>query len=116
MQVTGHVQSQGAMQPPAAIIDQAVKQLESQAVAPRPVVPALAAAAVTPPTTIKLKFIRPGKNPRTYFDPVEMAELTASVGEHGVAQPILVRPFDEHTFTIIAGERRYRAALAAYGE
>lgn len=116
MQVTGHVQLQGAMQPPAAVVEQAIQQFESQEVTPRPVVATPVASPVTPPTTIKLKFIRPGKNPRTYFDPVEMAELTASVTEHGVAQAILIRPIGDGKYEIIAGERRYRAALAAYGD
>jgi PRTRC genetic system ParB family protein len=116
MQVTGHVQLQGAMQPPAAVVEQAIQQFESQEVAARPVVATPVAPAVPAPTTLKLKFIRPGKNPRTYFDPVEMAELTASVTEHGVAQAILVRPIGNGLYEIIAGERRYRAALAAHGE
>lgn len=116
MQVTGHVQLQGAMQPPAAVVEQAIQQFESQAVAVRPVVATPVAPAVPAPTTLKLKFIRPGKNPRTYFDPVEMAELTASVTEHGVAQAILVRPIGNGLYEIIAGERRYRAALAAHGD
>lgn len=53
-----------------------------------------------------------GNNPRTFFDPAEMAELENSIRVKGVIQPILVRPVgDKHQ--IVAGERRYRAATAA---
>lgn len=65
--------------------------------------------------TLPLDKIQPGKNPRTYFDEAEMAELVNSVKEQGILQPILVRPFNDG-YQIVAGERRYRAALAVYGE
>lgn len=42
-----------------------------------------------------------------------MEELTASVAQNGIIQPIMVRPVDNGFFSIVAGERRYRAALAA---
>jgi ParB family chromosome partitioning protein len=45
-----------------------------------------------------------------------MAELVASVKSKGVLQPLLVRPFDGDLYEIIAGERRYRAALEAFGD
>ena len=66
--------------------------------------------------TIALGKIRAGRNPRKYFDPVEMAELTDSVRENGVIQPILIRPLDGDEFELVAGERRYRAAKAAHGD
>ncbi|MDW3215379.1 MAG: ParB/RepB/Spo0J family partition protein [Ilumatobacteraceae bacterium] len=47
--------------------------------------------------------------PRVHFDEESLAELTASVQQLGVLQPILVRPTD-HGFELIAGERRWRAA------
>ncbi|MCE5186913.1 MAG: ParB/RepB/Spo0J family partition protein [Planctomycetaceae bacterium] len=50
--------------------------------------------------------------PRTVWDESQLAELTASVKENGILQPILVRKA-EKGFEIIAGERRYRAAVAA---
>jgi PRTRC genetic system ParB family protein len=68
------------------------------------------------PGIIKLKFIEPGNNPRTYFDPKEMQELTESVRVHGIAQAILVRPVGEGMYKVIAGGRRYAAALAAHGD
>ena len=50
--------------------------------------------------------------PRRYFAAEGMAELTASVKEKGVIQPILLRPVDGG-YEIVAGERRYRAACKA---
>ncbi len=50
--------------------------------------------------------------PRATMDPARLAELTASVRETGIVQPILVRRRGER-FQIIAGERRFRAAQAA---
>ena len=50
--------------------------------------------------------------PRKTFDPESLAELAASVKQHGVLQPILVRP-SASGYTIVAGERRWRAARLA---
>jgi len=50
--------------------------------------------------------------PRRMFDKEALKELTASVKEHGILQPLLVRKKELH-FEVIAGERRLRAALAA---
>jgi len=51
--------------------------------------------------------------PRQDFDEAAMAELSRSVAEHGVLQPILVRPVPGEAYQIVAGERRWRAARAA---
>ncbi len=53
--------------------------------------------------------------PRKVVDPKEIEELAASIGEHGVLQPILVRPHPEKAgnYLVIAGERRYRASRLA---
>ncbi|GHF15595.1 chromosome partitioning protein ParB [Kordiimonas sediminis] len=51
--------------------------------------------------------------PRTRFDTVAIEELTASVKEKGVLQPILVREIGEDRYQIVAGERRWRAAQKA---
>lgn len=65
---------------------------------------------------IPLTLIFKGDNPRKYFDESEMEELTASVLSKGVIQPITVRPLKEgEGYAIIAGERRFRAAVAAFG-
>ncbi len=51
--------------------------------------------------------------PRLAFVQESLDELTASVREHGVLQPILVRPHGVGQFQLIAGERRWRASRAA---
>lgn len=51
-------------------------------------------------------------NPRKGFDETKLAELTASVKEKGVLEPLLVRPTKDG-FEVAAGARRYRAAKAA---
>ncbi len=54
--------------------------------------------------------ISPNPNqPRVHFDEESLSELTASVAEMGVLQPILLRPIDGG-YELIAGERRWRAA------
>lgn len=50
--------------------------------------------------------------PRKTFDPEKLAELAASIKRHGIVQPILVRQ-NGARYTIVAGERRYRAARQA---
>jgi ParB family transcriptional regulator, chromosome partitioning protein len=51
--------------------------------------------------------------PRMVFDEDALHELAASIREHGVLQPILVRPLGENRFQLIAGERRWRASREA---
>jgi ParB family chromosome partitioning protein len=48
--------------------------------------------------------------PRRYFDPEKLAQLVASVKEHGILEPLLVRPLHDDEYELIAGERRLRAA------
>src|SRR5438874_10058792 len=50
--------------------------------------------------------------PRKSFDNDELASLSASVKEHGVLQPLVVRAVGDH-FQLVAGERRLRAAQSA---
>ncbi len=67
-------------------------------------------------TSIAVMHLEPGPfQPRTTMDPASLAELTASIQQQGVLQPILARPHptDAGRFQIIAGERRWRAAQAA---
>jgi ParB/RepB/Spo0J family partition protein len=51
--------------------------------------------------------------PRLAMDKAGLEELTASVKEHGVLQPILVRPLPAGRYQLVAGERRWRAATSA---
>jgi ParB family transcriptional regulator, chromosome partitioning protein len=61
--------------------------------------------------TIPLEMLIPNQGqPRKYFDPQALKELTADIEAHGVLQSLLVRPHPSGKFEIIAGERRYRAA------
>jgi len=53
------------------------------------------------------------EQPRQDFDDEALTELSRSIAEHGVLQPILVRPMPSGAYQIIAGERRWRAARAA---
>lgn len=48
--------------------------------------------------------------PRRYFSIQGMESLVASIREHGILQPLLVRPLESDNYELIAGERRYRAA------
>lgn len=52
----------------------------------------------------------PPRQPRRYFDPLAQQNLVQSVRQHGILQPLLVRPLDSEHYELVAGERRYRAA------
>ena len=63
---------------------------------------------------LKVGSLQPGKyQPRKVFDEEPLGELVASIREHGVLDPILVRAVGAQRFEIIAGERRWRAAQQA---
>jgi ParB family chromosome partitioning protein len=53
------------------------------------------------------------EQPRLAFDEATLDELAASIREHGVLQPILVRPIADGRYQLIAGERRWRASMIA---
>src|ERR1700760_3160936 len=53
------------------------------------------------------------RNPRKLFSEAELSELSASIGERGIIQPIVVRARATDSYEIIAGERRWRAAQRA---
>ncbi|WP_088184948.1 PRTRC system ParB family protein [Sphingobium sp. Z007] len=78
---------------------------------------ALIAASPPPITTLPLANISVGYNPRRYFDSTKHDELVASLRLRGMLQPILVRPTKDasDSYLIVAGGRRYRAALEAFG-
>jgi ParB family transcriptional regulator, chromosome partitioning protein len=65
-------------------------------------------------TTIKLSdIVLPQHQPRRYFDPQALKELVSSVKQHGILQPLLVRPIGGGKYELVAGERRYRAGQEA---
>ena len=53
----------------------------------------------------------PPQQPRRYFDPDALKELVSSIKEHGILQPLLLRPLSSGGYELVAGERRYRAAI-----
>lgn len=58
--------------------------------------------------------IEPNKQqPREFFDETALHGLSESIAEHGVLQPLLVRPLADGSYQIVAGERRWRAAKMA---
>ena len=65
-------------------------------------------------TLLPITKVEPRKDqPRYHFDEDALAELTDSIREYGLIQPITVREIDSGYYQIIAGERRRRAARAA---
>jgi ParB family chromosome partitioning protein len=72
-----------------------------------------AGAAIATPQTLPVVAIEPGPfQPRGALDETALADLAASIREHGVLQPILVRPKPgaKGSYQIIGGERRWRAS------
>ncbi len=63
-------------------------------------------------TLVLIKEIHlPPQQPRRYFDPDALKELVNSIEQHGILQPLLVRPLSSGGYELVAGERRYRAAM-----
>src|SRR5450756_907234 len=65
---------------------------------------------------VPIEFLKPNpRNPRRDFSDAELGELASSIKQHGVIQPIVVRPVKgaQDRFEIIAGERRWRASQIA---
>lgn len=64
--------------------------------------------------TININDIEPNRGqPRKDFDETALAELADSISQHGLIQPIVVKPTIDGTYSIIAGERRWRACRMA---
>ena len=64
--------------------------------------------------TLNINEIEPNRNqPRKDFDEEALGSLAESIGQHGLIQPIIVRPTIDGGYTIIAGERRWRACRMA---
>src|SRR5690606_13368755 len=71
--------------------------------------------AVREDRRVPIEFISPNpRNPRRNFAEEELSDLANSIREHGIVQPVVVRPaIADGRFEIIAGERRWRAAQRA---
>ena len=64
--------------------------------------------------TLKISEIEPNREqPRKEFDEASLAELADSISQHGVLQPLLVRPLIDGGYQLVAGERRWRASRMA---
>lgn len=71
-------------------------------------------ASKSPYQLLPLHKVEPNPNqPRQDFDPEQLEALARSIQEHGVVQPLTVRPLPNGYYQIIAGERRWRAARMA---
>lgn len=63
------------------------------------------------PTEIMPSLIQvTGHNPRKTFDPAQLEELKDSIREHGIIEPLMVRPKGNSRYELVVGERRLRAA------
>ncbi|YAF99275.1 MAG: ParB/RepB/Spo0J family partition protein (plasmid) [Nodularia sp. CChRGM 3473] len=83
----------------AALLGESLNQPESMA---------------TTPNTVAISLIKlPQSQPRRYFDPQKLEELSRSIKELGILEPLLVRPLPGGDYELVAGERRYRAASMA---
>lgn len=70
--------------------------------------------ATSPNQTLPINEIVPNKEqPRKTFDEGALQELADSITQHGVLQPLLVRPLTTGGYQLIAGERRWRASRIA---
>ena len=66
------------------------------------------------PISLKITDIVPNQNqPRHQFDEEALRELADSIAQHGVLQPLLVRPMTDGSYQLVAGERRWRASRMA---
>jgi ParB family transcriptional regulator, chromosome partitioning protein len=70
---------------------------------------------IIPDRNVPIEFLEANpRNPRRNFDDGDLSDLAQSIREHGIVQPVVVRPHGEGgRFEIIAGERRWRAAQRA---
>ncbi len=68
-------------------------------------------SAIQVKSTLRTSEIEPNRDqPRKYFSDEAITALAESIREHGILQPILVRPLSSGSYQIVAGERRWRAA------
>jgi ParB family chromosome partitioning protein len=63
---------------------------------------------------VPIEMIKPNPNqPRQYFDPDSLNELSQSIKERGVLQPVIIKMDEDKNIILVAGERRLRAAKEA---
>ncbi|MBL0936845.1 MAG: ParB/RepB/Spo0J family partition protein [Rhizobiaceae bacterium] len=80
----------------------------------KPASPAEQSASVRADRTAPIEFVSPNpRNPRRTFGEDDLEDLTQSIREHGIVQPVVVRTMPDGCYEIIAGERRWRAAQRA---
>jgi ParB family chromosome partitioning protein len=73
-----------------------------------------ATSAGAPPNTLPVTALKPNRfQPRSVFDETGLQELAESIKQQGIVQPIVVSPREDGDYTIIAGERRWRASQRA---
>lgn len=64
--------------------------------------------------TLRISEIEPNRDqPRKVFDEAALSDLAESIAQHGVLQPLLVRPLARGGYQLVAGERRWRASRLA---
>ena len=91
--------------------DLAVLKIEAKGLTPAVFGDSDAPKRASTESTLPISRIEPRSDqPRSRFDDAAMEELTESIRQHGLIQPILVRPLDTGGYQIVAGERRWRAA------
>ena len=81
---------------------------------PAPEPPPAAPAPAAAPTTLPIAALRPNRlQPRTRFDEESLSDLAESIRAQGIVQPLVVAVEEEGIYSIVAGERRFRAAQLA---
>ncbi len=75
--------------------------------------PSLESEAQNPQSISLESIVLPSQQPRRYFDEEALSKLTNSIKEKGILQPLLVRPLENSSYELVAGERRYQAAQLA---
>lgn len=84
------------------------------AVQPAPAPPPVAPARARGPEHLDIDLIAPNpEQPRTNFEPEKLRELSESIREHGIIQPLIVSRDEDGGYFLIAGERRLQAARLA---
>ena len=104
--------SEAEASPPAEDAPAVTQDVASTGAAPPP--PMIGDRGFGEATEIDLDLITPNpEQPRTNFQPEQLRELSDSIREHGIIQPLVVNRDAEGSFVLIAGERRLQAARLA---